>query len=160
MRFGIGVDVHGFSADRPLILGGIQIPYPIGLAGHSDADVLLHAIADALLGAMALGDIGQHFPDTSDEFRNISSTIILDKTYSLVQQQGYRLQNLDSTVMLEEPKIFAFIPEMRKRIAGILQCDLHQVSVKATTTEKLGFIGRKEGIAALAIVSLTAQEAH
>lgn len=158
MRFGIGIDVHEFSAKRPFILGGVHIPYRLGLSGHSDADVLLHAIADALFGALALGDIGQHFPDTSDEFKGISSSILLEKTYQLVQQKGYLLSNLDSTIVLEEPKIFAFIPEMIKHIANIFQCELHRVSVKATTTEKLGFVGRKEGVAALAVVCLEPKE--
>jgi 2-C-methyl-D-erythritol 2,4-cyclodiphosphate synthase len=156
IRIGIGYDVHKFKDNIPLFLGGVKIDYSRGLIGHSDADVLLHAICDALLGALALGDIGQHFPDTSDEFKGIDSKILLKKTYRKIKDLGYRLGNLDSVLILQNPKINLYIPEMQKIIAEILEVDSLLVSVKATTTEKLGFEGRGEGIAAQAIVLLQA----
>ncbi len=154
MRFGIGFDVHAFTTGRKLILGGVEIPYEKGLQGHSDADVLLHAIADALLGALALGDIGRHFPDTDPAYKDISSSIILKKTYQLVQHERYEINNLDCVVMLQQPRLAPYLSDIRKRISEILWCDPDQVSVKATTTEKLGFVGREEGVAAMAVVSL------
>lgn len=154
MRFGIGFDVHAFTTGRKLILGGVEIPYEKGLQGHSDADVLLHAIADALLGALALGDIGRHFPDTDPAYKDISSSIILKKTYQLVQHERYEINNLDCVVMLQQPRLAPYMSDIRKRISEILWCDPDQVSVKATTTEKLGFVGREEGVAAMAVVSL------
>lgn len=154
MRFGIGFDVHAFAAGRKLILGGVEIPHARGLQGHSDADVLLHAVIDALLGALALGDIGQHFPDTDPEYRDISSSILLKKSYQLVQHEHYEINNLDCVVILQQPRIASYLPAIRRSISEILWCDLEQVSVKATTTERLGFVGREEGVAAMAVVSL------
>ena len=152
LRIGLGYDVHAFQENRDLYLGGIKVPYSKGLAGHSDADVLLHAICDALLGSVALGDIGLHFPDTSDSFKDIDSKILLRESYSLVQAEAYHIVNIDCVLILEKPKVKNHIPAMRKQIAEILETDIQNVSVKATTTEKLGFTGREEGIAAEAIV--------
>ncbi|MCX7798649.1 MAG: 2-C-methyl-D-erythritol 2,4-cyclodiphosphate synthase [Melioribacter sp.] len=157
-RIGFGYDVHPFSRDRILVLGGIVIPYETGLEGHSDADVLLHSICDAMLGALALGDIGKHFPNTSEEFRNIDSKILLERTYDIVQKHGYVLCNIDATLVIEKPKVAPFIGLMKKEIASVLKVDENQVSIKATTSEKLGFIGRQEGAAAYAIVLLTKKE--
>ncbi len=153
-RIGIGYDVHQLGDNLPLYLGGIQIPHSRGLIGHSDADVLLHAICDALLGALALGDIGRHFPDTSGEFKNIDSKILLDRTFGMIRERGYRVENLDTILILQKPRVKDYIHEMQKTIAGILGTSEENVSVKATTTEKLGFEGREEGIAAQAIVLL------
>jgi 2-C-methyl-D-erythritol 2,4-cyclodiphosphate synthase len=153
-RIGTGYDVHALKADLPLFLGGVEIPHSHGLVGHSDADVLLHAICDAMLGALALGDIGQHFPDTSEQFRGIDSKILLGKTYDLVKENGYAISNLDSVLIMQKPKIKSYIPEMQKTIAEILETGSANVSVKATTTEKLGFTGREEGIAAQAVILL------
>lgn len=154
LRIGLGYDVHAFEKDRELFLGGVNIPHDKGLAGHSDADVLLHAICDALLGALSLGDIGQHFPDNSQEFKNIDSKVLLRRVFKIVKDEGYRISNLDTVLVLEKPRIKTYIPAMRKVIAEILDCDIMKISVKATTTEKLGFTGREEGIAAEAIVLL------
>ena len=151
-RTGIGFDVHAFATDRKLILGGVEIPFEKGLHGHSDADVLLHAISDALLGALSLGDIGQHFPDNDPRYKNADSKILLEKVYKLVLNKGYVLGNVDAVVAMQRPKLFPFIQDMRKIIAGILECNMDQVSVKATTTERLGFVGREEGVSALATV--------
>ena len=151
-RNGIGYDVHAFASNRRLILGGIEIPFEKGLAGHSDSDVLLHAITDALLGSLALGDIGQHFPDTDQQFKNYDSSIFLSKANELVKDNGYQISNIDATVTLEKPKLALYISKMRNKIAEILEININQVSVKATTTEKLGFVGREEGIAAIATV--------
>ena len=153
-RIGSGVDFHQLQKGRELWIGGVKIPFKKGAKGHSDADVLLHAICDALLGAACLGDIGTHFPDTSDEFKNIDSKILLEKTFKLIEQAGYKIGNIDSTVCLESPKIKSFIPQMQKVIATILSIDENAVSVKATTSEKMGFVGREEGIAAYATVLL------
>lgn len=150
-RVGQGFDVHPFEEGRKLILGGIEIPFEKGLKGHSDADVLLHAITDAILGAAALGDIGLHFPDTDGAFKNADSIRLLKKSYSLIQEKGYSLVNVDATVVAERPKLIRFIPEMRRQIAKALNCNEDQISVKATTNEKMGFIGRGEGIAAHAV---------
>jgi len=151
-RTGIGFDVHAFAENRKLIIGGIVIPFEKGLAGHSDADVLLHAICDALLGSLALGDIGKHFPDTDPKFKNADSTRLLTEVYKLVEVKGYELVNIDSMILLEKPKISSYIERMRERIASILNSDIDKISVKATTTEKLGFTGREEGVAAMATV--------
>jgi 2-C-methyl-D-erythritol 2,4-cyclodiphosphate synthase len=151
MRVGFGFDVHPLVAGRPLFLGGIQIPHALGLKGHSDADVLLHAICDALLGAMGEGDIGKHFPDTDPQYKGIESTLLLKKVMVRLKQRGFHLVNLDSTIVAEKPKLMDFIPRMVKRIAHILEADLGKVNVKATTTEGLGFTGRHEGIAAYAV---------
>lgn len=154
MRIGQGFDVHAFSPNRPLVIGGVTIEYELGLAGHSDADVLLHAICDALLGALALGDIGKHFPDTENVNKNRDSREFLRKIYALVQSKGYTLVNLDCTIIAQLPKFAPHIDAMRSKIAKDLQADMGRVSVKATTTEHLGFTGRKEGIAAQAVVLL------
>ena len=151
IRVGQGFDVHALVADRPLILGGVRVPYELGLAGHSDADVLIHAICDALLGAASLGDIGKHFPDTDPRFAGAESRLLLRHCASLLQQEGYRIVNVDSTLICQRPKLAPHIPQMREHLASDLQIPLPAVSVKATTTEQLGFAGRGEGIAAQAI---------
>ncbi len=153
-RVGLGYDVHPFEEDRKLILGGIEIPFEKGLKGHSDADVLLHAITDAVLGAASMGDIGQHFPDTDPTFKNADSSKLLKQSYSLVQKKGFSIENIDSTVVAEKPKLSKYISDIRKHIAEVLSCDEEQVSVKATTNEKMGFVGREEGIAVHAVVLL------
>lgn len=154
MRIGNGYDVHAFAEGRKLILGGVEIPHLRGLLGHSDADVLVHAVMDALLGAAALGDIGQHFPDSSDEFKGISSLLLLERVADLLKEKGYEIENIDSIVVAQKPKVAKFIPDMRKNIAGILGIDIEKVNVKATTTEKLGFEGREEGISSYAVCLL------
>lgn len=154
LRTGFGFDVHQLVEGREFWLGGIQIPSQKGALGHSDADVLLHAICDALLGALSLGDIGKHFPDTSAEFKNIDSKILLRKSVELIHSKGYLVNNIDTSVCLEEPKIGKHIPEMQKAISEICEIDLDAVSIKATTNEKMGFVGRKEGITAYATVLL------
>jgi 2-C-methyl-D-erythritol 2,4-cyclodiphosphate synthase len=155
VRIGFGVDFHQLVDGREFIIGGVSIPYTKGALGHSDADVLLHAICDAILGAACLGDIGVHFPDTDDTFKNIDSKILLQKTIQLLQQNGYSLINIDSTLCLQEPKIKGYIPEMQKVVAGIVGLKENDVSIKATTTENMGFIGRKEGVSAYAVVLIT-----
>ena len=155
MRIGKGFDVHQFSEDRPCILGGVVIPHSKGLLGHSDADVLCHAISDALLGALALGDIGTHFPDSDSRYKGADSVVLLQKVMEMIRSRGFELGNLDTTVMAEEPKLMPHMLKIRARLAEALQTDISKVSVKATTTEKLGFVGRGEGIAAEAIVLLT-----
>lgn len=157
-RTGIGFDVHAFAENRKLIIGGVNIPFEKGLLGHSDADVLLHAISDALLGALALGDIGQHFPDTDEKYKNADSLILLQKVYELVMQKGYVLGNVDAVVILQRPKLLPFIKKIRENIAGILKADIEQISIKATTTEKLGFTGREEGVSAMASVLIYIQK--
>lgn len=157
-RIGFGYDVHAFAENRKLIIGGVDIPNDRGLLGHSDADVLLHAIADALLGALALGDIGKHFPDTDPAYKDADSKKLLSKVYSLIEENGYVLVNLDATVALEKPKIAKFIDQMRKIISEVLNSDIDQISIKATTTEKLGFIGKEEGVAAYATVLIAGKE--
>jgi len=154
MRVGNGFDVHALVAGRPLILGGVTIPHDRGLAGHSDADVLLHAIADAILGALALGDIGGHFPDTDPRWRGADSRALLRHVYGLAFAAGWEIGNVDATVLAQAPKIAPHVPAMRANLASDLNCDETRVSVKATTTERLGFTGREEGIAALATVLL------
>ncbi len=157
IRIGHGFDVHAFGGEGPVTLGGVKIDYPQGLIAHSDGDVVLHALSDALLGALALGDIGHHFPDTDAAFKGIDSRILLRRVFAEVQQRGYQIGNLDLTVMAQAPKLAPHVHSMRERIAADLQCDISQVNVKATTTEKLGFVGRKEGIAAEAVVLLCRQ---
>jgi len=154
MRVGLGYDIHRLEEGRNLILGGVKIPYKLGLLGHSDADVLLHAICDALLGALALGDIGQHFPNTDMQYKNISSIILLEKVNSLIHDKGFITNNIDAVVIAEEPKLAPFIPEIRSNIAKSLGIDIDSVSIKATTAEKLGSIGQGKGIASEAIVSV------
>ncbi|MFZ4524497.1 MAG: 2-C-methyl-D-erythritol 2,4-cyclodiphosphate synthase [Chlorobium sp.] len=151
MRIGIGIDVHPFAEGRKLVIGGVYIPEHNGLDGHSDADVLLHAISDALLGAAALGDIGLHFPNTSPEFKDIDSMILLRQVRKLLEKSGYETVNVDAMLLLEAPKIATYITEMRKNIAHCLGIEIGAVSVKATTNEKLGYIGREEGAAAHAV---------
>ena len=148
IRIGHGYDVHAFSENRKCIIGGVEIPYEKGLLGHSDADVLLHAISDSLLGAAALGDIGKHFPDTDPEFKGADSLVLLEKVNELLEKNGYKVVNVDATVIAQAPKLAPYIFEMRKNIAKVLKTDVDFISVKATTEEKLGFTGRKEGISA------------
>jgi 2-C-methyl-D-erythritol 2,4-cyclodiphosphate synthase len=154
MRIGLGYDVHQLVPDRKLWLGGIEIPHTLGLLGHSDADVLLHAICDALLGAAALGDIGKHFPDNDPKYKNIDSKLLLRHCNELLLENGYRVGNIDSIIVAQKPKVGPYIPQMRECIASILGIEPGQVSVKATTTEHLGFEGREEGISAHAIALL------
>ncbi|WP_157964549.1 2-C-methyl-D-erythritol 2,4-cyclodiphosphate synthase [Exiguobacterium flavidum] len=154
IRIGQGFDVHAFAEDRKLILGGIEIPHTKGLLGHSDADVLLHTIADAALGAIAEGDIGKHFPDTDAAFKDADSAKLLQHVYALVKEKGYVLGNLDATVIAQAPKLRPYIDTMRERIAELLESDVSLINVKATTTEWLGFTGRGEGIAAQAVILL------
>ena len=153
-RIGFGIDFHQLVTGREFWIGGVQLSHIKGALGHSDADVLLHAICDALLGAACLGDIGFHFPDTSDEFKNIDSKILLQKTSKLISEAGYNVVNIDCTVCLEEPKIKSYIPQMQKVIAEILSVNENAVSIKATTSEKMGFVGREEGVAAYATALL------
>ncbi|KZZ85474.1 MULTISPECIES: 2-C-methyl-D-erythritol 2,4-cyclodiphosphate synthase [Bacillaceae] len=154
IRIGQGFDVHQLTEGRPLIIGGIEIPYEKGLLGHSDADVLLHTVADAVLGAIGEGDIGRHFPDTDPEFKDADSAKLLQHVWNLVKEKGYKLGNADCTIIAQKPKMAPYIAQMRERIAFLLEADPSQVNVKATTTEKLGFTGRQEGIAAQAAVLL------
>ncbi|HAZ20647.1 MAG TPA: 2-C-methyl-D-erythritol 2,4-cyclodiphosphate synthase [Clostridiales bacterium] len=151
MRIGHGYDVHRFKEGRKLIMGGVDIPYTHGLDGHSDADVLLHAIADSLLGALALGDIGKHFPDTDDRYAGADSIVLLKAVYDLVQSKGYFISNVDATVIAQVPKLAPYIDTMKNRIASVLGVSSNRISIKATTEEKLGFTGRKEGISAHAV---------
>ncbi|WP_191559309.1 2-C-methyl-D-erythritol 2,4-cyclodiphosphate synthase [Metabacillus idriensis] len=152
LRIGQGFDVHQLTEGRPLIIGGIEIPYEKGLLGHSDADVLLHTVADACLGAIAAGDIGKHFPDTDPEFKDADSAKLLQHVWQLVKEKGYALGNIDCTIIAQKPKMAPYIDQMRERIADLLEADISQVNVKATTTEQLGFAGRGEGIASQATV--------
>jgi len=153
-RIGSGIDFHQLVEGREFWLGGIKVPHEKGALGHSDADVLLHAICDALLGALALGDIGTHFPDTSSEFKNIDSKILLKRSYDLVLSKGYKLVNVDASLCLEKPKIKPYVGQMQAVIAEILKVEIEDVSIKATTTEKMGFVGREEGLVAYATVLL------
>jgi len=153
-RIGSGIDFHQLVEGRDLWLGGVLIPHTKGALGHSDADVLLHAICDALLGALCLGDIGVHFPDTSSEFKNIDSKILLKRTYDLVAKEGYKVVNIDTTLCLQLPKIKPYVPQMQHVIAGILNVTDKDVSIKATTTETMGFVGREEGLVAYATALL------
>ena len=157
-RIGFGYDVHAFSEGRKLILGGVEIPYEKGLLGHSDADILLHAICDAILGALALGDIGSHFPDTDENYKNADSRILLEKSYSLIKEKEYKIGNVDCTVVIEKPKLAPYINDMREVISGLFQCSIDQVSVKATTSEQLGFVGNEEGVKAYAVALLLKEE--
>jgi len=150
-RVGFGFDVHPFSGDRPLVLGGVEVPAERGLAGHSDADALTHAVADALLGALALGDLGQHFPDTDPRFRGISSQALLAEVATRVRGRGGRIVNVDATVVAEAPRLAAYLDPMRKRLAETLDLAVDRISVKAKHAERLGALGRQEGIAAMAV---------
>ena len=159
MRIGFGFDVHKLTEDRELWMGGIRIPFEKGLLGHSDADVLIHAICDALLGAANMRDIGYHFPDTATETDGIDSKIILKKTIELIATKGYELGNIDATICAERPKMNPHIPQMQQCLAQVIGCDPDQISIKATTTERLGFTGREEGISAYA-VALIQKKTH
>ncbi|ALA52753.1 2-C-methyl-D-erythritol 2,4-cyclodiphosphate synthase [Shouchella clausii] len=158
IRIGQGFDVHQLAEGRPLLLGGVHIPHPKGLLGHSDADVLLHTITDAALGAIGAGDLGKHFPDTDEAFKDADSKHLLSQAWQLVKNAGYTLGNVDCTVMAQKPKLAPYIEAMRKQIAELLETDVANVSVKATTTETLGFVGREEGIAAQAVILLQKAE--
>ena len=151
IRIGQGYDVHQLASGRPFVLGGVKIDHPVGMVAHSDGDVLIHSICDALLGAASLRDIGYHFPDNSNEFKNIDSRILLRKTRELLVSNGWEIGNIDATICLQRPKLLPHIPQMCTNIADDLQIDLEDVSVKATTTEKLGFVGREEGVAVFAV---------
>ena len=157
-RIGSGYDVHRMTENRKLVLGGIEIPFSKGLLGHSDADVLLHAICDALLGALALGDIGTHFPNTSAKFKDADSKFLLAKVSEMISKEGYEVGNIDSMLILEQPKIMPYADKMRDTISGILNIRKDQISIKATTSEKLGFVGREEGAEAFATVLLIKKE--
>ncbi len=153
-RTGIGFDAHALAEYRPLVIGGVRIPHSRGLLGHSDADVLVHAVMDAILGALALGDIGQYFPDTEDEFEGADSLELLSHVQKMIEEKGYCCENLDSIIIAEKPKLKSYIGEMRENIASVLKINVDQLSIKATTTEHMGFTGREEGIVAQAIVLL------
>lgn len=153
-RVGHGYDVHKLVEDRKLIIGGVEIPHYKGLLGHSDADVLAHAICDALLGAAALGDIGKHFPDNDDRYKDIDSLVLLEKVCELIRNKGYEISNVDSTILAQAPKLRPYIDEMRSKLAKAMKLDIDELSVKATTEERLGFTGREEGIAVHAVVLL------
>ncbi|TKC14250.1 2-C-methyl-D-erythritol 2,4-cyclodiphosphate synthase [Robertmurraya kyonggiensis] len=153
-RIGQGFDVHQLTEGRPLIIGGIEIPYEKGLLGHSDADVLLHTITDACLGAIGEGDIGRHFPDTDPAFKDADSAKLLEHIWGIIKEKGYELVNADCTIIAQKPKMAPYIEQMKNRIAELLECEPEQINVKATTTEKLGFTGRGEGIASQAVVLL------
>lgn len=153
-RVGIGYDVHKLVENRKLILGGVDIPHEKGLLGHSDADVLLHAIADALLGAAALGDIGKHFPDTDEKYKGISSLLLLKHVGDLLQSKKYLVNNIDATIVAQRPKLLPFIPTMRENVAKVLNLDIDDVNIKATTEERLGFTGNEEGISSYAVCSI------
>ena len=154
MRIGFGYDVHPFTSGRKFILGGEIIPYPKGLIGHSDADVLIHSLIDALLGAAGEGDIGQHFPDDDEQYKNISSLKLLESTYELLKRKKLTINNIDVSIVLEEPRLSPFMVKMKKNISKVLNLSTERINIKATTNEKMGFIGRKEGIASYCVVSL------
>ena len=158
MRVGIGYDVHRLAQERRLVLGGVEIPYHLGLAGHSDADVLIHAMMDALLGAIGQGDIGKHFPDSDQRYRGISSLRLLERVMQLVRDAGYVVGNLDAVVIAQKPKLAKYFPEMRRILAQTMGCDESQINLKATTEEGLGFTGREEGIAASAVCLLVEED--
>jgi 2-C-methyl-D-erythritol 2,4-cyclodiphosphate synthase len=158
IKIGFGYDVHKFAENRKLIIGGVEVPFEKGLLGHSDADVLLHAICDAILGALALGDIGKHFPDTDPKYKDIDSKQLLSHVFYLMRDNRYEVGNIDSTILLQNPKIASHIPKMCETIANILCVHAKQISIKATTTEGLGFVGREEGCAAYAVVLLNRKE--
>ncbi len=153
-RTGIGFDAHALEDGLPLVIGGVNIPHLKGLQGHSDADVLVHAVMDTILGSMALGDIGEHFPDTKDEFKGADSLELLSRVQKMIEENGYCCENLDSIIIAEKPKLKSYIGEMRENLASVLKINVDQLSIKATTTEHMGFTGREEGIAAQAIVLL------
>ncbi|WP_448820335.1 2-C-methyl-D-erythritol 2,4-cyclodiphosphate synthase [Cetobacterium sp.] len=154
LRIGNGYDVHRLVEGRKLILGGVEIPHLKGVLGHSDGDVLVHAIMDALLGSLALGDIGQHFPDTSNEYKDIDSMILLERVFNLIKEKGYRVVNLDCVIVAQKPKLKPYLEEMRQKISKVLETQISNISVKATTEEKLGFTGNEEGIKSYCVVLL------
>ncbi len=154
MRIGQSTDIHRFADDRKLILGGVEIPYEKGLLGHSDADALTHAVAEAILGALALGDLGHHFPDTDPKWEGVNSIIILKEVGKMMKDKGYKIGNVDSLILIEKPKMAPHIEQMRQNFADALECDIDKISVKATRGEGLGFVGRKEGVLAQAVVLL------
>lgn len=154
LRIGNGYDVHRLVEGRKLILGGVEIPHLKGVLGHSDGDVLVHAIMDALLGSLALGDIGQHFPDTSNEYKDIDSMILLERVFNLIKEKGYRVVNLDCVIVAQKPKLKLYLEEMRQKISKVLETQISNISVKATTEEKLGFTGNEEGIKSYCVVLL------
>ena len=155
-RIGFGYDAHRLVEGRPLILGGVEIPHAFGLDGHSDADVLIHAIIDAVIGALGMGDIGQHFPDTDPAYKGVASLSMLGTVSEWIKRDGFRINNLDATIVAESPKLASYLPSMRERVAHTLEASVDQVNIKATTTERMGFCGRGEGIEAFAVVSLSA----
>lgn len=154
MRIGFGYDVHQLVENRKLVIGGVEISYEKGLLGHSDADVLIHTIMDSILGALALGDIGKHFPDTDQKYKDISSILLLENVYDIMKEQGYEIGNIDSTVAAQSPKLAPYIEDMRKIISNVLNTNIENINVKATTTEELGFVGRKEGISSYTVCLL------
>ena len=154
IRIGYGIDYHRMEEGRDLWIGGIKIPHTKGSVGHSDADVLLHAICDAMLGALALGDIGTHFPDTDNKYKDIDSKVLLKESYRLISEKGYSIMNIDASLCLEKPKIKPYVAEMQQTIAAILNLEVSDVSIKATTTEQMGFVGREEGLTAHAVILL------
>ncbi|MCI0502350.1 MAG: 2-C-methyl-D-erythritol 2,4-cyclodiphosphate synthase [Fusobacteria bacterium] len=158
MRVGIGYDVHRLTLGRKLILGGVEVPFELGLLGHSDADVLVHSIMDALLGSLSLGDIGQHFPDDDSAYKGIDSLLLLKKVKEIIDERGYQIANIDSIIIAQEPKLKSYIKMMEDNIAGVLELEVDQVSVKATTEEKLGFTGNIQGIKAQAVVLVERKE--
>ncbi len=154
MRIGFGYDVHELVENRKLILGGVDVPHEFGLLGHSDADVLIHAIMDSILGALALGDIGKLFPDTDMQYKDISSTVLLDRVYNVMVQKGFQVGNIDATIAAQKPKLAPYIDEMRAVIAKVLNTSIDNINIKATTTEKLGFVGREQGMSAYGVCLL------
>lgn len=154
MRIGQSIDIHPLKENRDLILGGVKIEHPLGLYGHSDADVLVHAIAESILGALALGDLGKHFPDTDPKYKGISSIVLLEHVYALMKEKGYHIGNVDATILAEKPKMAGYILKMRENIAHSLHSDIDRISIKATRGEKLGFVGREEGIASMCVCLL------
>lgn len=158
IRIGQSIDIHPLKAGRRLVLGGVEIDSQKGLVGHSDADALLHAIAESILGALALGDLGTHFPDTDEKWHNVSSLLLLEAVYQKMHAANYRIGNVDATILAEKPKLAPYITQMRENVAKTLHCNLDQVSIKATRGEKLGFIGQEEGVAALAVCLLESME--
>ena len=158
IRIGQSIDIHPLKAGRRLVLGGVEVDSQKGLVGHSDADALLHAIAESILGALALGDLGTHFPDTDEKWHNVSSLLLLEAVYQKMHEMNYRIGNVDATILAEKPKLAPYITQMRENVAKTLHCDLDQVSIKATRGEKLGFIGQEEGVAALSVCLLESVE--
>ena len=158
IRIGQSTDIHQLAKGRKLILGGVEIEHEMGLLGHSDADALLHAIAESILGALALGDLGKHFPDTDEKYKDMNSLWMLRQVYKIMEEKGYAIGNLDAMIMIERPKMAPHIPAMRKHVAEALCCDMEQVSIKATRGEKLGFVGREEGVQAQCVVLLHKKE--